>query len=109
MDAQRKGIDDALAEVITGDRSKARASLMAGPVKLGGVDFALFLGKQLLNGASFFDRKHMRDSQKLRILCGEADDAGKAALALLKDTPHKDKEKGVKKLQDQIKTALKPL
>jgi len=109
LDAQRKGVDDALAEMVGGDRSKARNALAAGPVKLDGVDFALFLGKQLLEGASLFDRKHMRDSLKLRTLCGEADEAARAALALLKENPNRDKEKAVKKLQDQIKTALRML
>ncbi len=109
LDAQHKGIDDALAEVVGGDRSKARTALMAGPVKLAGVDFALFLGKHVLNGASFFDRKHLRDTQKFRVLCGLADEAAKAALAMLKDNPSRDKEKEAKKLQDELKTALKNL
>jgi hypothetical protein len=109
IDAQRKGIDDALAEMVGGDRSKARAALTAGPVQLDGVDFALFLGKQLMEAASLFDRKHMRDSQKFRVLANEAEEAAKAAAALLKENPNKEKEKAVKKLQDQIKAALKNL
>jgi hypothetical protein len=109
IDSLRKGIDDALAEILSGDRSKARTVLASGSVKLDGVDFALFLGKQLLEGASIFDRKHGRDSMKLRTVCSEAEDTAKAALALLKDNPDKDKEKQVKKLQDQIKTVLKNL
>lgn len=109
LDAQRKGIDDALAEVVGGDRAKARSVLAAGPVKLDGVDFALFLGKQLLTGASLFDRKHIRDSLKFRTLANEAEEAAKAALSLLKESPNKDKEKQVKKLQDQIKAALKTM
>ena len=108
-DALFKGIDDALTELVGGDRSKARTALTAGPVKISGVDFGLFLGKQLLDGASLFDRKHMRDSMKLRTLCQEADEAAKAALALLKDAPNKDKEKAAKKLQDDVKTTLKNL
>lgn len=107
VDAQRKAIDDALAKVVNGDRSKARAALMAGPVKLDGVAFALFLDRQLMNGASFFDRKHMHDPQKFKVLCGEADGVAKAALALLKTNPDPEKEKNVKKLQDEIKTAMK--
>lgn len=106
-DAQLKGIDDVLAEMVGGDRSKARTALAAGPVKISGVDFGIFLGKQLLEGASLFDRKHMRDSMKLRTLCQEADESAKAALAQLKEAPDKDKEKAAKKLQDDIKTALK--
>lgn len=109
IDAQRKGIDDALAEMVGGDRAKAREAMVAGRVKLNGVDFALFLGKQLLNAASLYDRKHLRDSQKLRILSNEADEAAKAALALLKENPNKDKEKAAKKLQDDVKTALRNL
>ncbi len=107
VDAVRKGIDDALAEVVGGDRSKARAVLAAGPAKLDGVNFALYLGKGLLDGAAFFDRKHIRDTQKYKTLLNLADGAAKAALGLLKENPNKDKEAEVKKLQDQIKTALK--
>jgi hypothetical protein len=106
-DAQFKGIDDALAGMVGGDRSKARSDLSAGPVKLDGVDFAVYLGKALLEGASLYDRKHMRDSQKFRTLCGVADEAAKAAQALLKENPNRDKEKAVKKLQDDVKKALK--
>lgn len=106
-DAQVKGIDDALAEMVSGDRSKARTALAAGPVKLSGAEFGIFLGKQLLQAASFFDRKHMRDSMKLRTLCQEADETAKASLALLKDSPDKGQEKAAKKLQDDIKTAVK--
>lgn len=109
LETQRKGIDDALAEMVGGDRAKARTAMLAGPVKIDGVDFAIFLSKELLEGASIFDRKHMRDSQKLRVLCNEADEAAKAALALLKDNPNKDKEKAAKKLQDDIKAAVKRL
>ncbi len=108
-DAVNKGIDDALAEILKGDRSKARTALTAGPVKLDGVDFALFLGRELVEGASFFDRKHIRDSQKLQVLCNEADQVTKAALALLKENPNKEKEKEVKKLDEKIKTTEKNL
>lgn len=107
LDEVRKGIDDALAEAVQGDRAKARAAMTAGPVKLDGVDFALYLGKALVEGASFFDRKHIRDPQKLRVLSNQADDVAKAALALLKEKPDKEKEKEVKKLQDKIKAAEK--
>ncbi len=105
--ALRKGIDDTLAELVGGDRSKARTALSAGPVKIDGVDFALFLGKQLLIGASIFDLRHVRDPKKLEILLTEVDRVAKAALALLKDKPDKEKEKEVKKLQSQIKAAAK--
>jgi len=109
LDAQRKGIDDALAAAVGGDRSKARSALTAGPVKLDGVDFCLFIGKQLLDAFVFFDRKHLMDSQKLGLLSNQADEAANAALALLKQNPNKDKEKAVKKLQDQIKATLKAI
>lgn len=107
--AQRKGIDDALAGLVGGDRSKARAALEAGPVKIDGADFALYLSKHLLQGAKIFDREHMRDPQKLRVLCNEADEAASAALALLKENPDRDKEKATKKLQDEIKATVKRL
>jgi hypothetical protein len=106
-DAQRMGIDDALGEAVGGDRAKAREVLAAGSAKIDGVDFALFLAQQMLDGASLYDRKHMRDQQKLKLLCGVADEAARAALAGLKDTPNPDKEKEIKKLQDKIKTTLK--
>ena len=109
IDAARKGVDDALAEMVGGDRSKAREAMTAGPVKLNGVDFALFLAKQLLEGASLFDRKHIRDSQKLRVLANEAEETVKGALALLKESPDPAKEKAAKKIQDQIKTTLRNL
>lgn len=108
-EAQLKGIDDALADLVGGDRSKARTAMSAGPVKLDGVDVGLYLGKELVVGATFFDRKHGRDSLKLRTLCGEADETAKAVLALLKESPNKDKEKAAKKLQGDIKTTLKNL
>jgi hypothetical protein len=107
LDSQRKGVDDALAEILSGDRAKARTSLASGSAKISGSDFALFLGKQLLVGATFFDHKHGRDFQKLKILCTEADTAAKAGLDLLKKNPDKDKEKDFKKLQADIKTELK--
>jgi hypothetical protein len=107
VDCLNKGIDDALAGALSGDRSKARAALATGSAKIEGVDFALFLGNQLVDGATLFDRKHGRDSQRLKTLCNEADEVAKAALALLKENPSKDKESEVKKLQDRIKVTLK--
>ncbi len=107
IDAARKGVDESLAEVTGGDRAKARAVLAAGSLKLDGVDFSLYLGHALFEGASFFDRKHIHDPQKFRTLLNLADGSAKAGLALLKDNPNKDKEAELKKLQDQIKTALK--
>ena len=102
-----KAIDDTLAGALSSDRSKARTALATGSTKIEGLDFALFLGNQLVEGAALFDRKHRRDSQKLKTLCNEADEVAQAALALLKENPSKDKEKEVKKLQERIKTTLK--
>jgi hypothetical protein len=107
IDAVRKGVDESLAEVIGADRAKARAVLASGSAKLDGMDFSLYLGHSLFEGASFFDRKHIHDPQKFRTLLNLADGSAKAGLALLKDNPNKDKEAELKKLQDQIKTALK--
>jgi hypothetical protein len=107
IDSLNKGVDDALAGAVSGDRSKARNDLASGSTKISGVDFALFIGNQLLEGASFFDRRHDRDPLKFRTVCNEAYEAVRAAEALLKETPDKDKENRVKKLEDQIKTTLK--
>ena len=104
-DSLRKGVDDALADVVAGDRAKARQALASGTTKLPGAAFAIFLAKELADGAVVFDRHHGRDPQKLITLCDQGDVTVKAALALLKDTPNKDQEKEVKKLQDKIKTA----
>jgi hypothetical protein len=106
-DALRKGVDDALADVVSGDRAKARSALANGSAKLEGVDFGIFLGKQLADGATVFDKKHARDSMKLKTMCNEGDEVIKATLALLKDNPDKDKQQEVKKLQDRFKTILK--
>lgn len=106
-EAINKGIDDALADLVGGDRSKARSLLTAGPVKLSGLDFNLYMTKSLLEAASLFDRKHIHDPEKARTLANQADEFAKAALALLKENPDKDKEQEIKKLQGQIKTSLK--
>jgi len=107
VDSLNKAVDDALAEVVSGDRSKVRDALASGSTKIDGLDFTLFLGKQLVQAATFFDRKHSHDPMKLRTVCNEGYEAVKAADAWLKETPDKDKEKQVKKLEDQIKTTLK--
>jgi hypothetical protein len=107
VDARRKGIDNALAEIVGGDRAKARTALVAGPVKLNGVDFAIFLGKQLVGGAKMFDNGHMQDPDKLKTLCALADNVAQQALALLKETPNKDQEKEIKKLQGDIKKTMR--
>lgn len=107
VDAVRKGIDEALSGAVGGDRAKARGELTAGAVKLDGLDFAIYLGKQLVTAAGIFDMKHARDPRKLRIVAGQADNVAKAALDLLKESPNKEKEKEVKEFQDQIKKVLK--
>ena len=103
-DALRKGVDDALADVVGGDQAKARQALAGGSTKLEGAAFAIFLAKELAEGAVVFNRHHSRDPQKLITICDEGEDSLKAALALLKDTPNKDQDKEVKKLQDKFKT-----
>jgi hypothetical protein len=106
-DALRKGTDDALADVVAGDRPKARAALASGSVKLPGAAFAIFLARELADGAAVFDRHHGRDPQKLIALCDQGDLSVKAALAQLKDTPNKDQEKEARKLQDKFKNIRK--
>jgi hypothetical protein len=107
IDSLNKAIDDALAEAVSGDRSKARSALASGSTQISGLDFALFLGNKLLLAASMFNRKHGNDPAKLRTVCNEGNEAVKAAETLLKETPDKDKEQQVKKLEDQIKNTLK--
>jgi hypothetical protein len=105
--AQLKGIEGALAEMVGGDRAKARTVLTAGPVKMDGVDYVLYLGKSLLEGTLLFDRKHMDDPAKAEPLCSEATKLTDLALAILKESPNKDKENAVKQLQDDVKRTLK--
>jgi len=105
-DAERKGIDDALAALI-GDRAKARDAMKAGPVTLKRLDFALYVGDELAVGASVFDKKHSHNPLKLRAVAGEADQVVKAIQAMLKANPDADADKKLKKLQDQLKTTLK--
>jgi hypothetical protein len=106
-DSLRKGIDDALADAVSGDRAKARQALAGGSTQLEGAAFAIFLAQELADGAVVFDRHHGRDEMKLKTLCDEGGAFLKGALALMKDTPNKDQDKQVKKLQDKFKTILK--
>jgi hypothetical protein len=108
-DARRKGVDDALAEMIGGDRSKARSALAAGPVKVSGVVCTLFLARQLLVGAGAFDRKHGDEPTKFMVLQARSQEAVKEALAQLKENPNADQEKEAKKLQDELKAAMKTI
>jgi len=107
VDSLNKGVDDALAGAVGGDRSKARSALTSDSTTVDGLDFTIFLGNQLVVGAGLFDRKNGNDPVKLRAVCSEASEAVKTAEGLLKETPNADKEKQVKKLDDQIKTTLK--
>ena len=107
VDSLNKAIDDALASAVGGDRSKARSALASGSTTIDGLDFSIFIGNQLVDGAGLFDRKHGNDPAKLRAVCSDASEAVKAAEGLLKETPNADKDKQVKKLDDQIKTTLK--
>ncbi|MGD0126487.1 MAG: hypothetical protein ABSF46_14080 [Terriglobia bacterium] len=107
VDSLNEGVDDALAGAVGGDRAKARTALASGSTTIDGLDFTIFLGNQLVVGAALFDRKSGNDPVKLRAVCNEASGAVKTAEGLLKETPNADKEKQVKKLDDQIKTTLK--
>lgn len=104
LDAQRKGIDDALTELAGGDRSKARSAMMAGPVKLQGLDFAFFLRKEVENGAALFGRQYLDDPDQLKTLTGVSDRMTAAIESMLKQTPNKEKGEELKKLRDEIKT-----
>jgi hypothetical protein len=107
VDSLNQTVDDALAAAVSGDRSKVRSALASGSTNIDGLDFTLFLGNQLVEAAGLFDRKHGNDPMKLRAVCNEGFEAVKAAEDLLKETPNPDKEKQVKKLEDQVKTTLK--
>ena len=58
---------------LSGDRAKARQALASGSTKLEGAAFAIFLAKELADGAVVFDRHHGRDPQKLITLCDEGE------------------------------------
>ena len=107
VDAPRAGIDDALAEVVRGDRFKAQSLMKAGPVKLDPVDFGIFLGNGILTGATLFDKKHTQDPQKFRVIYALAQSTAKATGDALKASPDPDKEKRLKKLEDDIKAESK--
>ena len=107
LQAHEKGVDDELAQLVGGDRAKARTQLDAGPVKIAPLDFNLFLGQELFNAAGAFDKQHDNDYSKLKVVAAESDQAAQAALALLKNSPDKEKEKAAKKLQADIKEMLK--
>jgi hypothetical protein len=108
LDAQHKDIADVLAELFGGDRSKARTAMQAGPVKLDGLDFALFLEKQLVDGLDLFGPKYLDNPGQLKTLCDVANRLGPPIEAMLKENPDKAKEAEFKKFQKQIKDAEKP-
>jgi hypothetical protein len=105
--APRIGVADALAEVVHGDHAKAKSQLSAGPVTLNGADFALFLGEQVTTGASLYDKKHINDPGRFKVLTDVASGAVEAASAALKTSPDPDQAKRLKKLQDRIKASVK--
>jgi hypothetical protein len=107
LDAQRKAIDDVLADLAGGDRSKARAAMQAGPVKLDGLDFAFFLEKQMVDGLALYGPKYLGNPGQLKTLCDVAERLVPPIEAMLKEKPDKAKEAQLKKLQQQIKDAEK--
>ena len=107
VEVQRKAIADVLAEVVGGDRNKAQTAMEAGPVKLDGLDFALFLEKQMVEGLELFGPKYLANPGQLKTLCGVAERLYPPIEAMLKEKPDKAKEAEFKKLQKQIKDAEK--
>lgn len=107
IDAQHKAIADVLGELVGGDRSKARTAMEAGPVKLNGLDFALFLEKQMVEGVELFGPKYLASPGQLKTLCGAADRLVPPIEAMLKENADKAKAAEFKKLQKQIKDAEK--
>jgi len=107
IDAQHKAITDVLGELVGGDRSKARTAIEAGPVKLNGLDFALFLEKQVVEGIELFGPKYLANPGQSKTLCGVAERLVPPIETMLKENPDKAKEEQFKKLQEQIKDAGK--
>jgi hypothetical protein len=107
VDVQHKAVVDVLGEVVGGDRSKARAAMEAGPVKLTGLDFALFLEKQMVDGLDLFGPKYLASAGQLKTLCGVAERLAQPIEAMLKENPDKAKEAELKKLEKKIKDAEK--
>ena len=107
VDAQRRGIADTLAELLGGDRSTTRAALGAGPIKLSGLDFALFLERKMVDGLELFGPKYLANPGRLKSLCDVTIRLGPRIEAMLKEKPDKTKEAEFKKAQQQIKDAGK--
>jgi hypothetical protein len=107
LDVQHKELADTLAEVVGGNRNKARTAMEAGPVKLNGLDFALFLEKQMVEGLQLFGPKYLANPGQLKTLCGVAERLVPPIEAMLKEKPDKAKEAEFKELQKKIKDAKK--
>ncbi|TAM78680.1 MAG: hypothetical protein EPN47_20020 [Acidobacteria bacterium] len=107
LDAQHKGIDDVLAELVGGNRSKVRTAMQAGPVKLNGLDFALFLEKQMVEGLELFGPKYLANPGQVKTLCDVANRLASPIETTLKENPDKAREAAFKKFQKQIKDAEK--
>ena len=103
IDAQHKALDDVLADLAGGDRSKAKTAMQAGSIKIDGLDFALFLEKQMVDGLTLFGPKYLASPGQLKTLCDVANRLGPPIEAMLKEKPDKAKEAQFKKLQNQIK------
>ena len=107
LDAERKGIVDVLGEVSGTDPVSVRSKLMAGPLKLDGTEFILFLVRKGLEGARVFDSHHLEDPEKFRAVCGIFNDALQAVHDTLKNNPNDAQEKEVKDLEAKLKTMTK--
>jgi hypothetical protein len=105
IDVQHRAIAGVLGELVGGDHSKARAAIEAGPVKLNGLDFALFLQKQLLEGIELFGPNYLANPGQSKTLCGVAERLNPPIETMLKEHADSAKEAEFKKLQEQIKDA----
>ena len=108
VDSLNRAIDDAFsAGAVGGDRSKARSALASGSTTIDGLDFTIFIGNQLVDGAGLLTASTATILRNFAAGSERGAEAVKAAEGLLKETPNADKDKQVKKLDDQIKTTLK--
>lgn len=107
LDVQHKAIAEVLAELLGGDRHNARTAMGGGPVKLNGLDFALFLERHMVDGLELFGPKYLANPGQLKTLCDVTTRLGPPIEAMLKDKPDKTKEAEFNKAQKQIKDAGK--
>lgn len=107
LDLQHKAIAEVLAELLGGDRSNARAAMGAGPVKLNGLDVALFVERYMVHGLELFGPKYLANPGQLKTLCDVTSRLGPPIAAMLKEKPDKSKEAEFNKAQKQIKDAGK--